>query len=318
MKFEYSAGVFVYKRERGKARVLFLRRPKDYDVPKGHIEKGERAEQAAHRELREETGMDVQLAPYFVEKNKYFFRRGKDVILKQNKFFLGKARTKRVRISKEHTGYEWLDYGEAMEKVKYKDLMTIMPRLFEYIERRERMDRLNAEYAGLPRRMPGWDLSGRFVPGEGPLDAKAVMLGEAPGANEDEQGRPFVGRSGAILGRILKTAGLRREDFYITSIVQFRPPENRAPKKKEVAACKRFLAGQLDIIKPKVVVLLGRTASGVVLGIDEMDANHGKVIEKGGISYFMTYHPAAALRSTTNLKKMTKDFGLLKGLLSEK
>lgn len=318
MKFEYSAGVFVYVRERGGTRVLFLRRPKDYDVPKGHIEKGESAEQAAHRELREETGMSVEFVPGFVEKNKYFFKNGKDTVLKQNKFFLGKAKAKKVVISWEHTGYEWLDYDGAMEKLGYKDLKRLMPRLFEYIERNERMERLNAEYARLPKRIAGWDLSKRFVPGEGPLDAGAVMLGEAPGANEDEQGRPFVGRSGAMLGRILKEAGLKREDFYITSIVQFRPPENRAPKRVEIAACKKFLAGQMDIVKPKVVVLLGRTAAGAMLGIDEMEGNHGKVTERGGTKYFVTYHPAAALRSTTNLKKMARDFGRLKRLLSEK
>ncbi len=318
MRFEYSAGAFVYVRERGKTRVLFLIRPKDYDLPKGHIEKGESAEVAAHRELREETGTDVQFVPHFAEKNKYFFRKGKDVVLKQVTLFLGRAKTKEVRISKEHTGYEWLDYEGVMEKVKYKDTKLLMPRLFDYIERHEEMVRLNAEYSRLPRKIRGWDLSRRFVPGEGPLDAGAIMLGEAPGAREDEQGRPFVGRSGAVLGRTLKKAGLRREDFYITSIVQFRPPENRAPRREEIAACRGFLARQMEIIRPKVVVLLGRTASGEMLGVDRMAESHGRVVKREGTNYFVTYHPAAALRSTANLKKMASDFKRLKKLLTAK
>jgi DNA polymerase len=318
MKFEYSAGAFVYLRERGRTLVLFLVRPKDYDLPKGHIEKGESAELAAHRELREETGMDVQFAPHFVEKNKYFFKRGKDTVIKQNKFFLGKAGTRKVRISKEHVGYEWLDYEGIMEKVKYRDTRQLMPRLFDYIERYEAMERLNSEYARLPRNAPGWGLSRKLVKGDGPLDAGAMLLGEAPGAREDEQGKPFVGRSGELLGRVLREAGLRREEFYITSVVQFRPPENRRPKKEEIDACRRFLSGQIEIVRPKIVVLMGRTASGTVLGLDRMAEIHGKVIERDGIRYFITYHPAAALRSTTNLRKMTEDFKRLKRLLTAK
>src|SRR5271157_5976567 len=140
MKFEYSAGVFVYSRERGKTRILFLRRPNDYDVPKGHIEKGENAERSAHRELKEETGMDVNFVPHFVEKTKYFFAKGGDRILKQVTFFLGKAKTKTVRISAEHIGYEWLDYDGVMEKVKYKNIRVLVPRLFEYVDRYEEME----------------------------------------------------------------------------------------------------------------------------------------------------------------------------------
>ncbi len=262
--------------------------------------------------------MDVRLVPHFVEKNRYFFMKGKEKVLKQVTFFLGKAKTKRVRVSDEHIGYEWLDLGGVMEKVKYKDIKQLMPRLFDYIDRYEAMEKLNSEYALLPKRTAGWNLSGRLVPGDGPLDAGAMLLGEAPGAKEDEQGRPFVGRSGALLGRALREAGLRRKDFYVTSVVQFRPPENRLPKREEIEACGGFLAGQMSIIKPKIVVLLGRTASKTILDLDRMVEIHGKTVEKDGITYFVTYHPAAALRSTTNLKRMTDDFRKLKRLLTAK
>jgi DNA polymerase len=318
MRLEYSAGVFAYRREKGRTLVLYLKRPIDYDVPKGHIEKGEDAEAAAHRELREETGIDADFLPYFVEDTTHRFRRGDVPVLKEDKFFIGRARAGRVRISDEHTGYEWLDLKGVLEKERYENRRRFVPRLFDYIDRYERMDELNADYARLPGRVAGWKLSRRLVPGDGPLDAEAVLLGEAPGAREDELRRPFVGRSGALLGRVLQKAGLRREDFYITSVVQFRPPENRLPKSHEIAACRGFLEGQLDIVRPKIVVLLGRTASAAVLGLDRMAELHGRVFERDGTKYFVTYHPAAALRSTTNLKTMTRDLERLKRLLSAK
>ncbi|VVB76697.1 RNA pyrophosphohydrolase [uncultured archaeon] len=318
MKFEFSAGAFIYFKGQGETLILFLKRERDYDVPKGHIEKGETALQAAHRELKEETGLDLPFAPHFVEETSYVFRKGKDRILKRVKFFLGESKTKDVAISDEHLGYEWMTKDEILRKVKYKDIRVLLPRLFDYIVRYEEMLKLNAEYARLPDKTYGWELSRRLVPGDGPLDAKAVMLGEAPGAREDEQGLPFVGRSGEMLSRVTHRAKLKRDSFYITSVVQFRPPENRAPAKEEIAACAPFLKRQLAIINPKFVVLLGRTAASTVLGINEMEANHGRVVEKDGVQYFITYHPAAALRSTTNLEKMAGDFEKLRELISEK
>ena len=315
MRFEYSSGAFVYRMEGGRARILFLRRQKDYDLPKGHIEKGENALEAARREVFEETGINGPFVPHFMIATKYFFRRGQDKISKSVKFFLEKTDEKRIKISDEHMGYEWLDYDGIMEKVKYKDIKVLMPRVFEYIGKCEAMAKLNNEYSRLPESFPDWQLSRRFVPGEGSLDAKTILLGEAPGAKEDEKLRPFIGRSGQMLDRVLLKAGLKRADFYVVSVVQFRPPENRIPTSAELEACREFLGRQIGIIKPRNVVLLGRTASGEVLGVDNMLTAHGSFTERDGIRYFVTYHPAAALRSTTNLGRMLEDFEKIKTLI---
>ncbi len=315
MIFEYSAGVFVYRIERGRTLVLLLKRVKDCDLPKGHIKKGEHAADAAHRELKEETGLEVSFIPYFLAETRYFFTRGKEKVLKRDKFFLGKARTKRVRLSREHIGYEWLDYEGFAERIKYRDLERIAPRVFDYIGRHERMKKLDSEYARLPPKSKGWRLSKKLVKGEGPLDAEIMLLGEAPGATEDALGRPFVGRGGRKLESLLRKAGLRRENLYITNMVPFRPPGNRAPTRGELAACRKFLDAQIGIVKPKTIILLGRTASASVLGIDRIAGSRGRAFAKGGITYFITYHPAAALRSTTNAASLEKDLKRIKAML---
>jgi uracil-DNA glycosylase len=315
MIFEYSAGVFVYRIERGRTLVLLLKRVKDYDVPKGHIEKGEHAADAAHRELKEETGLSVSFVPHFLAETRYFFSRGGEKVLKRDKFFLGRARTERVRISEEHIGYEWLDYDGFVERIKYKDLERVAPRVFDYIGRYERMKRLNSEYAKLPFRARGWKLSRRLVPGDGPLDAEVMLVGEAPGATEDALGKPFVGRSGRKLDALLKKAGLGREDCYITSMAQFRPPGNRAPTRGELAECRSFLDAQIGIVKPKTIILLGRTAAASVLGIDKIAAGRGRAFDRGGATYFVTYHPAAALRSTTNAAFLERDLRRIKAMI---
>jgi DNA polymerase len=315
MIFEYSAGVFVYRIERGRTLVLLLKRVKDYDVPKGHIEKGEHAADAAHRELREETGLAVSFIPGFLAETSYFFSRGSEKVLKRDKFFLGKARTKKVRLSREHIGYEWLERDGFMARIKYRDLERIAPRVFDYISRHERMKRLESEYARLPRMHRRWLLSRRLVPGEGPLDSSVMLVGEAPGATEDALGRPFVGRGGQKLDTLLRKAGLRRKDIYITNVVQFRPPGNRAPTSRETAACRKFLDAQIDIVRPKAIILLGRTAAASVLGINQIRGSQRKAFVRGGITYFITYHPAAALRSTTNAASLEKDLRWIKGRL---
>lgn len=318
MIFEYSAGVFVYRIERGRVLVLLLKRTKDYDVPKGHIEKGEHAADAAHRELREETGLNILFIPSFLAETSYFFSRGHEKVLKRDKFFLGEAKTARVRISKEHIGYEWLDYDGFVERVKYKDMEHLAPRVFDYIRRHERMKRLESDYAKLPRRHRKWPLGRRLVPGEGPLDASVMLIGEAPGATEDALGRPFVGRSGQKLDTLLRKAGLRRRDLYITSVVQFRPPKNREPTRSEISECKRFFDAQIEIVRPKVIILLGRTAAASVLGIGKIEGFRRRRFVRGGITYFVTYHPAAALRSTTNAASLEKDFKWIRAKLKER
>ncbi len=311
-RFEYSAGAFVYRMEGGRIMLLVLRKQNgEYDLPKGHIEEGEHSEGAAKREIKEETGLDVGFVPFFHRDTKYFFYKDQQRIAKGVRFFLANVTAGKVRISHEHRGYEWLTPERTAERLGYKDLVPLIPQVAEYIRRFEAMERINRDYSALPRTVRGWDLSRRFVPGEGRLDANIMLVGQAPGANEDETGRPFVGRSGKLLDSVLRRAHIRREDAYILSAVQFFPPKNRLPAPKEVSLCRPFFERQLELIKPRYVVLLGNLASASVLGIGQVEKNHGRIISRDGIKYLITFHPAAALRFRDKIALMDRDFDRL-------
>ena len=155
------------------------------------------------------------------------------------------------------------------------------------------------------------------VPGEGPLDAEIMFVGEAPGKTEDETGRPFVGAAGSLLTKLLREAGLEREKVYITNIVKCRPPGNRDPTDEEIEACTPFLWRQVKIIRPKVIVALGRHAGRVLFrkaGLEwkSITAHHGRVyeavIEGIRVKIIPTYHPAAALYKPPLRSILEEDF----------
>jgi DNA polymerase len=136
------------------------------------------------------------------------------------------------------------------------------------------------------------------VPGEGPLDAKLVVVGEGPGATEDETGRPFVGRAGDLLTDILAAIGCPRETVYICNVVKCRPPENRKPMADEMEACLPYLHRQLAIIGPKVILAMGTTAAEALLNTKaSLTALRNKVHDYRGTPLVVTYHPAALLRN---------------------
>lgn len=155
------------------------------------------------------------------------------------------------------------------------------------------------------------------VPGEGPIDAKIMLVGEGPGQNEDEQGRPFVGSAGKLLVELLDSIGLRRSDVYITNIVKCRPPNNRAPRRSEVETCNSYLAEQIRLIKPSIICPLGTPAITTILG-EEYSAtkSHGQLARKDGRTILPMYHPAAALYDASLKAVLASDFGTLKTLLS--
>ncbi|MBW3016668.1 uracil-DNA glycosylase [Candidatus Woesearchaeota archaeon] len=140
------------------------------------------------------------------------------------------------------------------------------------------------------------------VPGEGPANAKIMIIGAAPGKMEDLTGRPFVGKAGKYLTRLLKDIGLLRNKVFMTSVEKYYPPANRAPKKDEIKACKPYLLSQIAIIKPKIVVLLGKTAESLK---NEIKAKH----------IIITVHPAAAMRFPKMNKKFRQDIKKLKKLI---
>ena len=133
------------------------------------------------------------------------------------------------------------------------------------------------------------------VPGEGPPDADIMFIGEAPGFHEDQQGRPFVGASGRFLEQLLASIHLTRQDVYIANVIKCRPPSNRDPQPDELQACRHYLDRQIEQIKPKIIVTLGRFSMQLAFGSGTISRIHGTAKSVGGIAYFPMFHPAAAL-----------------------
>jgi len=156
----------------------------------------------------------------------------------------------------------------------------------------------------------------RVVVGEGNIACRLMFVGEGPGADEDRQGRPFVGRAGVLLTKIIDAMGLVRGDVYITNVVKCRPPGNRVPEPDEIVACLPYLERQVAVIAPEVICTLGNVATQTVTGerrpISEM---RGKTYEYRGISVIPTYHPAACLRNPDTKKLVWQDIKKVMGLL---
>ncbi len=147
-----------------------------------------------------------------------------------------------------------------------------------------------------------------FVFGEGSPAADLMFIGEAPGENEDLQGRPFVGRAGQLLTKMINAMGLAREDVYIANVLKCRPPSNRNPKPEEEAECRPYLDHQIELIKPKVICLLGLVASRTLLNTTKsLKALREEHHEYQGIKVLVTYHPAALLRNPNNKRPTWED-----------
>jgi uracil-DNA glycosylase len=133
------------------------------------------------------------------------------------------------------------------------------------------------------------------VPGEGPEDALIMFIGEGPGFHEDRQGRPFVGAAGNYLNELLEKIDLKREEVYITNVVKCRPPGNRDPEPSEIDACRPYLDRQIDLIRPRLVVTLGRFSMQRYFPGASISRIHGQPKRVGNVIYFPMFHPAAAL-----------------------
>lgn len=156
------------------------------------------------------------------------------------------------------------------------------------------------------------------MPGVGPSPANIMIVGEAPGFNEDRQGEPFVGAAGKLLDTLLARIGLSRADVYITNVLKCRPPMNRDPMPNEVEACSPFLAQQVELVKPKVVLILGRHAlERLMPGQGSISRIHGSLIRRGDVAYVPLYHPAAALHNGSLVADLERDFDALKRYLDQ-
>lgn len=152
-----------------------------------------------------------------------------------------------------------------------------------------------------------------IVFGQGSKDAGVMLIGEGPGADEDIQGLPFVGKAGKLMNMAFEGLDIQREKLYIANIVKCRPPNNRIPEEDEALACLNYLRNQVILIKPKIIVLMGSTALKNILGKEYgITASRGNWIEKKGILYMPTWHPAALLRDDTKKIDFWRDFKLVK------
>jgi DNA polymerase len=160
-----------------------------------------------------------------------------------------------------------------------------------------------------------------IVFGEGAAQAPVVFVGEGPGAEEDATGRPFVGRAGQLLDKIIAAMGLRREEVYICNVVKCRPPENRTPEPDEVAACVGFLHRQLAVIRPHVIVALGASAASALLGdprLGGISKIRGRFQDYRGIPLMPTFHPAYLLRAPDKKREVWEDIKQVMALLRER
>ena len=157
------------------------------------------------------------------------------------------------------------------------------------------------------------------VPGVGPTDAKIMVIGEAPGEQEDLKGEPFVGKAGQMLTRLLKSAGLERSEVFITNIVKCRPPGNRDPHPDEAEACREYLDGQIACIRPTLICTLGRPALQTLIdptaGIMKVN---GTVIERHGLTFVPLIHPAAGLHNPNMQKPTAEGFKNLGRILQQR
>jgi uracil-DNA glycosylase family 4 len=149
------------------------------------------------------------------------------------------------------------------------------------------------------------------VPGIGNEHSDVIFVGEAPGRNEDLQGKPFVGTAGQILSEALEYAGFTRDQIYITNVVKCRPPNNRQPITEERDACRQYLLEELGLIKPKIICILGNTAYGSLLDGNSITKNRGKIIKNNEQIYFITVHPAAIIYNPGLRQVIKDDFVLL-------
>ena len=155
------------------------------------------------------------------------------------------------------------------------------------------------------------------VPGKGNFKSDVIFVGEAPGKNEDMKGEPFIGIAGKKLSIALENAGITRDDVYITNIVKCRPPKNRVPTITERDTCKNYLKKEIEIIKPKIICILGNTAFNSLLNGKEIIKFRGKIVRKNNQLYFLTIHPAATIYNQKLINLLKKDMKKLFKLIKE-
>lgn len=197
------------------------------------------------------------------------------------------------------------------------DLFGNIVRVKEEWEFSENLQELNTKICDCQKCVLGSSRT-KFVFGVGNPKADIVLIGEAPGADEDAQGEPFVGRAGQLLNKILDVSGFKREEVFICNILKCRPPGNRNPLPEEIEQCRPYLERQLKLINPKLILLLGRVAAESLLKTKEpLNKLRGKIHDYKGYKVMITFHPAALLRNSNWKRPTWEDMKQFKALYEE-
>jgi DNA polymerase len=157
----------------------------------------------------------------------------------------------------------------------------------------------------------------KVVPGEGAENAEIMFIGEAPGWHEDQQGRPFVGQAGQFLDKLLASVNLKRQQVYIANVIKCRPPDNRDPLPTEIQNCRQWLDNQIEIIKPKMIVTLGRYSMARYFPGKSISKIHGMAVKRDNVICYAMYHPAAALHQQSLRQAIEADMLKIPKLLAE-
>ena len=179
------------------------------------------------------------------------------------------------------------------------------------VSQEEKLKKLHLEISRC-KKCPLWKSRKKTVPGEGPVNAKIIVIGQAPGSKENETGRPFIGRAGQLLNRLLSIAKIKRGKIFITSPIKCFPPKNRKPSAEEIQSCFPYLKRQIEIINPQEFILLGEVAFKIFFPKEQLKDFRGKLTVQNKKKYFITYHPASGLRFKKFKKILEKDFKKIK------
>ena len=197
---------------------------------------------------------------------------------------------------------EILEYLEFLGLSGIQDIFFDDRGAIETLGMKKNISSLRKEYKDC-KKCRLWEGRIKFVYGEGNPNARLMLIAEAPGANENVQGKPFVGRAGQLLTKMLTAINIQREDVFITNVVKCRPPGNRNPKQDEIEACSFYLKEQLEIIKPDYILIMGRVAANALLNLNlPLKTYRQSTYEINNAKVYVTYHPSALLR-TPDLKK---------------
>jgi uracil-DNA glycosylase family 4 len=185
---------------------------------------------------------------------------------------------------------------------------AFVPEIVPAAQRPAALEAIRNEIGDCTRCQLAFEGRHKIVFGDGDANARLMFVGEGPGADEDAQGLPFVGRAGQLLNNMINAMGLKREQVYIANVVKCRPPQNRTPEPDEANTCMQFLWQQIDVVKPEVLVALGSTAATYLLARKaSLSSLRGRIHELGGAKLIVTYHPAYLLRDPTQKKEAWKD-----------